>query len=153
MYAMADTLVRPVRLPLGGTAHPLYGALLPVPIVCFIGALASDLVYTGNPAMMWIDFSSWLLLAGLIGGGFALLVLMIDMIRLGHHRPAMLVTHFVLLVTAWVVEVFNSLIHARDGWTAVVPTGITLSITAAVLNLVAGWFWQSARYAAAGDIR
>jgi uncharacterized membrane protein len=51
-----------------------------------------------------------------------------------------------------VVEVFNSLVHARDGWTAVVPAGLTLSAIATVLSLVAGWYWQSARYAQ-GDIR
>jgi uncharacterized membrane protein len=97
--------------------------------------------------MMWVDFSSWLLLAGLIGGGFAGLVLVIDMNRLGRGRSPMLAIHFVLLLAAWVVEIFNSLIHARDGWTAVVPTGIALSIVAAVLSLAAGWIWQSARYA------
>ncbi len=149
---MTDTIVRSPRHMLGSEAHPLYAMLLPIPVICFVGALASDLAYVANPDMMWIDFSSWLLLAGLTGGGLAGLVLIIDMVRLGRDRPGALVTHFALLLAAWAVEVFNSLIHARDGWTAIVPTGITLSALAAVLSLGAGWFWQSARYARTGGV-
>ncbi len=149
---MADVLNRSSGTPLGSLAHPVYSALLPIPIICFIGALASDLAYVGNPDMMWIDFSSWLLLVGLVAGGFAGLVLIIDMVRLGQGRSPALFLHFGLLLAAWVVEVFNSLVHARDGWTAVVPAGLTLSAIATVLSLVAGWYWQSARYAP-GDIR
>ncbi len=150
---MAETIDRSPWRPLGRPEHPIYAALLPIPIICFVGALASDIVYTGNPDMMWIDFSSWLLLVGLVGGGLAGLVLIIEMVRLGQSRTRALVTHFVLLMAAWVVEIFNSFIHARDGWTAVVPAGVTLSAIAVLLSLVAGWFWQSARYAHAGDIR
>ncbi|MCD2322946.1 DUF2231 domain-containing protein [Sphingomonas sp. IC-56] len=124
--------------------HPIYTALLPIPIVCFIGALITDIAYTGSPEMMWIDFSSWLLLAGLIGGGFAGVILILELFRAGRGRSRALLLHFILLLAAWVVEVFNSFIHARDGWTAVVPTGLTLSIIAVVLSLLAGWFWQTA---------
>ena len=46
---------------------------------------------------------------------------------------------FALLLAAWIVEFINSLVHARDGWTAVVPTGLILSIVGAVLVLIAGW--------------
>lgn len=148
---MAETLARPARRPLAVMDHPIYPALLPIPIICFIGALLTDIVYSSAPSMMWLNFSSWLLLAGLIGGGFAGLVLVIEMIRAGQARRSALTVHFILLLTAWVVEVFNSFIHARDGWTAVVPTGLTLSIIAVVLSLLAGWFWQSTRLTQAGD--
>ena len=60
--------------------------------------------------------------------------------------------HALLCVAAWVVEVFNSFVHTRDGWTAVVPTGLMLSILAVVLALLAGWFWQSANHRVAGDL-
>ena len=131
----------PMRL-LGPRAHPLYAAVLPIPIICFVGVLITDLAYIASADMMWLDFSSWLLLAGLIGGGVAGALLIVELIR-AHDRRRLL-PHFLLLLAAWVVEVFNSFIHARDGWTAVVPTGLTLSIVAALLGLLAGWFWQSA---------
>jgi uncharacterized membrane protein len=142
---MAQRIDRAARSPVAVAGHPLYSALLPVPIVCFIGALITDAVYSVAPDIMWLDFSSWLLLAGLIGGGVAGLVLIVEIIRAGRGRPPALSAHFLLLLAAWVVALFNSFIHARDGWTAVVPTGILLSAAAALLSLLAGWFWQTAR--------
>ncbi|WP_375420852.1 DUF2231 domain-containing protein [uncultured Sphingomonas sp.] len=140
----------PMRL-LGPRAHPLYAAVLPIPIICFVGVLITDLAYIASADMMWLDFSSWLLLAGLIGGGVAGALLIVELIR-AHDRRRLL-PHFLLLLAAWVVEVFNSFIHARDGWTAVVPTGLTLSIVAALLGLLAGWFWQSAYHRTAEFVR
>lgn len=135
-----------VRL-LGPRAHPLYPALLPVPILCFGGTLITDLAYIASAEMMWLDFSSWLLLAGLIVGGVAGALLIVELVR-AHVRRALL-PHFFFLLAAWIVEVFNSFFHARDGWTAVVPTGLSLSIVATVLGLFAGWFWQSAHHRSA----
>ena len=140
----------PVRL-VGPAAHPLYPALLPIPIICFAGALITDLAYIASTEMMWLDFSSWLLLAGLIGGGLAGALLIIELIR-SHNRRA-LVPHLACLLAAWVTAVFNSFIHARDGWTAVVPTGLSLSIAATVLGVLAGWFWQSAYHRPAEIVR
>ena len=45
--------------------------------------------------------------------------------------------HLVLFFAALVVELFSMLIHTRDGWTAVVPTGMTLSILGVILLLCA----------------
>lgn len=148
---MADSIGRTPRRPLAIAAHPIYSALLPIPILCFVGALITDLAYAGSAAMMWLDFSTWLLLAGLIGGGLAGVFLIVEMVRAGRHRSGALSVHFVLLLSAWVTEIFNSFIHARDGWTAVVPTGLLLSILAAVLALLAGWFWQSVSRVRVGE--
>lgn len=144
---------RKAQTPLGIARHPLYPALLPIPILCFVGALVTDAVYASAPDMMWLDFSTWLLLAGLIGGGVAGVVLIADMVRVVRARTGALSIHFVLLLAAWTIEIFNSFIHARDGWTAVLPTGITLSAIAVLLSLMAGWFWQSARHALTGGAR
>src|SRR3954470_18263135 len=141
---MAENTLRTFRSLLGIARHPIYPALLPIPILCFIGTLITDIAYTRSPEMMWIDFSSWLLLFGLIGGGLAGVILIVDLVRARRGRPATLIAHFLLMLGAWVVEVLNSFVHARDGWTAVVPTGLTLSIVAVLLSLLAGWFWQSA---------
>jgi uncharacterized membrane protein len=139
--------------PVAIAGHWIYPVLLPIPIVCFVGALVTDLAYTGTADMMWLDFSTWLLLAGLVGGGVAGVLLIVELARAGHARTRTLSTHFVLLLAAWTVEIFNSFIHARDGWTAVVPAGMTLSIAAALLALLAGWFWQVARHGSAGEAK
>src|SRR5271168_726130 len=49
------------------TRHPIHPMLIPVPIVCFIGALVTDIAYAVTAEMMWADFSSWLLAIGFIG--------------------------------------------------------------------------------------
>jgi len=140
---MDDAVARSVARPISIARRPIYAILLPVPIVCFIGALVTDLAYRcsgGN--LIWVNFSSWLIAAGLLFGALAGIVLLIDAIRLrGGWLP------FGLLLAAWIVELVNSLVHARDGWTAVVPLGLILSVIAVVLILISGWLWQSLRYA------
>jgi len=150
---MAERIAAAPRRPVGMGRHPIYSALLPIPILAFIGALITDLAYASAPDMMWLDFSTWLLLAGLIGGGLVGVLLVIEMVRTGRGRRGALGVHALLLLAAWVVEVFNSFVHARDGWTAVVPTGLILSVIAVVLSLLAGWFWQSFAYGRTGDRR
>jgi hypothetical protein len=66
---MAETAVKPPVRPIAIAQHPLYAMFLPVPVMCFIGVLLTDITYVksdGNP--IWLAFSSWLLLAGLLFG-------------------------------------------------------------------------------------
>jgi uncharacterized membrane protein len=113
----------------------------------------TDLAYAASAEMMWLDFSSWLLLAGLIAGGLAGALLLVELVRVGAARRGPFGLHFTLLLSAWIVEVLNSFIHARDGWTAVVPTGLALSVLAVLLALAAGWFWQAVPRRRSGDVR
>ena len=137
---MAETVAhRPVR-PISIVRHPIYSLFLPVPVVCFIGALITDLSYLNSGGnLLWVNFSAWLLAAGLVFGVVVLIILLIDAIR---GSAAWLA--FGLLLAAWIVEFINSLVHARDGWTAVAGLGLILSIIGAVLVLVAGWFSRRA---------
>ena len=149
---MAESIAHADRRPPGVLGHRIYSALLPASITCFIGALITDIAYSRAPDMMWLNFSSWLLLAGLVVGGVAGVVLIVETVRRRARRTGAWAAHALLFVAAWVVEVFNSFVHTRDGWTAVVPTGLMLSILAVVLALLAGWFWQSANRRVAGDL-
>jgi uncharacterized membrane protein len=38
-----------------------------------------------------------------------------------------------------VLAFFNALIHQRDGWTSVVPVGLSLSIIVVLILPVTGW--------------
>jgi len=128
-------------------AHRFYAMLLPIPIVCFVGALLTDWVYQysgGN--LLWVNFSSWLLAAGLLFGALAGIVLLVSLGRDARLRVGAGWGHLGLLFAAWVVELINALVHTRDGWTAVVPTGLMLSLIAVGLALASGWLWQAARY-------
>jgi uncharacterized membrane protein len=125
--------------------HPIYSMLLPVPVVCFIGALLSDITYVesdGNP--IWLAFSSWFILFGLAFGAVAALVLLIDFIRSAAMRTRIGWAHLLIFYAALLVELLSIFIHERDGWTAVVPIGMTLSVIGAILIVIAAWLRRPA---------
>ena len=37
----------------------------------------------------------------------------------------------------------NSLVHAGDGWTAIIPWGITLSAVTVVVMIISDWFGRA----------
>ena len=131
--------------PLSIMRHPLCSMLLPVPVVCFLGALLTDIAYLNSGGnIVWLDFSNWLLLAGLVFGVLAAIVVLIDVLRGRGFRAGGGWVQLVVLCAALLVELFNSFVHDRDGWTAVAGTGILLSIVGALLVLVAGWLHSPA---------
>jgi len=139
---MDQTVARPRVRVISIVRHPVYALFLPVPIICFVGALITDLSYLNSGGnLLWVNFSSWLITAGLVFGAIAGLFILIDVIR-GIRGPGVL--GLLLLIAAWVVELINSFVHARDGWTAVSGPGLLLSIVGAALVLIAGWLWRSA---------
>ena len=144
---MAETLRERPLSRTGVARHPISAILLPVPIICFVGALATDLSYDGSGGnLMWVNFSSWLIATGLFFGGILVVLMLIDMFRLPQLRTSEGWAGFVLLVAAWITELINSFVHARDGWTAVVPLGLILSTIGALQILIYGWLWHEARY-------
>ena len=113
----------------------IYRVLFPVPVVCFVGALVTDIAYASTAYLMWLHFSEWLIAAGLAVGALAALALLIGFIVSRAMRASTGVWHLVLFYAALVVEVFNALVHTIDGWTAVVPMGLILSIVGTILAL------------------
>jgi len=51
--------------------HPIHSMLVPFPIVCFIGALLTDIAYYATANIMWTDLASWLLVIGVVMGVIA----------------------------------------------------------------------------------
>jgi uncharacterized membrane protein len=120
--------------------HPIHPMLVSVPIVCFIGALITDITYAATAEMMWADFSSWLLTVGFIIGVLAAIAGLIDF--LGGRRIRALGTAWLHLIGNLIVLVlafFNALVHTRDAWTSVVPLGLILSIVTVLILPVTGW--------------
>ena len=58
--------------------HPIHPMLVPVPIVCFVGALITDVTYFATANIMWADFSTWLITIGVIMGVLAAIAGLID---------------------------------------------------------------------------
>jgi uncharacterized membrane protein len=114
---MAETVERRTR-PVAIAGHSIYSLLLPVPVVTFTGALLTDVIYTRSENLMWSNFSAWMILAGLVVGFVAGIFLLIDYGRnaIGRTVPGWISLFFFL--AAWIIEIFNMLIHNQDGWTS-----------------------------------
>ncbi len=124
----------------------LYAMLMPFPVVAFIGAFATDIVYTQTANVMWQYFSIWLITAGLVMGGLAALMNLIDYVGArdrGRIAPRTLVFTVVMLLS-----LLNAFVHSRDGWTAVVPQGIVLSGIVTLLLVASAWVAGPRRHTA-----
>jgi uncharacterized membrane protein len=125
-------------LTLGG--RPIYAMLLPIPVVLFMATLVTDIVYWQTAAMLWADMSAWLLLVALFVSLFAVLAGLIDFfgdVRLRQLRAARI--HAISYAIALILSIFNSLVHTRDAYTSVVPSGLILSTLVVVSLLVTSW--------------
>ena len=113
--------------------HPFFvglgGALL-------MAALFTDYMYYCNSLIQWSNFSAWLIAGGLVFALIAAIFLLIDF-ALGRAGPIRWLD-FILVGSAAILSIINVLVHTRDAWTSVVPTGITLSAIVSLLLLIAG---------------
>jgi len=114
----------------------LHTTLIAFPISCFTLTLLADIGYWRTANLLWLHFGEWLLLAGLVFGALAALALAVDhLVNRTRISPIAALVGMLALVLATI----NSFVHARDGWNAVVPAGLTLSALTVVAMLVAGW--------------
>jgi uncharacterized membrane protein len=123
-------------LPFSGEAiRPI---LVSFPIAYFTAAFVADLAYWQTADVLWETFSDWLITAGLITAGFAAIVFVIDLVR-GKRSRTLAWPHAVGYVLAVLLSLLNAFVHSRDGYTAVVPTGLTLSALVVAILLTTGW--------------
>ena len=122
--------------------HPLHAVLLAFPFSLFLGALLSDLAYWNTFQIQWANFSSWLIAGGLLGGGFALLWALVDLIRFRRAGGLRALIYFVLLLVMFVLGFVNALVHAKDAW-ATMPESLYLSAVTTLLALAAAWIGYS----------
>jgi uncharacterized membrane protein len=124
------SLRRPQILP------SLYAGLLSFPIACFSLTVVSDYAYWQTSNLLWLHFSEWLLLAGLVFGVLAAVVLLID-VAVGGARPSW--AYCLGWAIVLLLAVLNSFIHTADGWTAVVPFGMLVSVVTFIVMIAVGW--------------
>jgi uncharacterized membrane protein len=124
--------------------HTIHRLLASFPIASFTLALGTDIAYWRTSNLMWLEFSAWLLLAGIaVGVAAAVFGAVSYLVRFGTQAvrfgwPAAIGT-LVVLILAF----FNNLVHAADGWTAVMPWGLTLSALTVLVMLVTIWLGAS----------
>jgi uncharacterized membrane protein len=140
---MTNPIIYPVRI----VKPPLFPILWHFAVACFIGTLITDVTYWRTADMMWANFSAWLLTAGLLVGALAAIVCLIDYFigrLVGVNRLSAI---YVLgNGIALVLGIFNALIHSRDAWTSVVPTGLELSAATLIVLILGGLLGRSAIY-------
>src|ERR1700732_5110891 len=132
----ADTTSRytPDRMDLPVSREPFHRMFVPLAIACFAGAFVTDLVYWQSVAVMWETFSDWLLTAGMVIAGLAIIAFVIDVIG-GEQKRTLSWALAAGSVLAVLLSLVNAFVHSRDGYTAVVPTGLTLSALVVVILL------------------
>ncbi len=143
--AMQTAAVAPAALPSHARITPLASGLL-------IAAVVTDLFYWLTVSTQWETFSIWLITAGLLVAAVAAIAFVVDLLT--HRDLEVAPLKFTLFFSAAVVGVINAFVHSRDGFTAVVPTGLGLSALTALLLVCAGWpDWSATRPAHSGRRR
>lgn len=107
------------------------------PIAGFSLALIFDIAYLQTSNLQWLHFSEWLLFAGITAGGIAFFIGAIDFL-VSRRRPSWPAVAFI--VVALVLALVNNFVHTADGWTAVMPMGLTLSILTVLALVASGLF-------------
>jgi uncharacterized membrane protein len=129
---IGDANSRPIRNRRG---RPIHKILVSFSAAYFTGALVTDLVYWQMPDVLWERFSIWLIVAGLVMAGLATIAYAIDLAgRRRIDRPAL--PRAAGYALAVLLALINAFVHSRDGYTAVVPTGLMLSGLVVVVLLV-----------------
>jgi uncharacterized membrane protein len=119
--------------------HPIHPMLVPFPIVCFIGAFVTDIVYNSNNEQGWATASFWLLGVGLVMAALAAVAGLTDF--LGDDRVRGLgdaVKHMLANVTAVVIEVVNLALRINNP-DFIHSTGVYLSGVVVLILLYSGW--------------
>jgi uncharacterized membrane protein len=115
--------------------RPIHKMLVAFSAAYFTGALVTDIVYWRTLNVLWERFSIWLIAAGLILAGLAVVAYAIDLFA-GRQidRPAW--PRAVGYALAILLSLINAFVHSRDAYTAVVPTGLMLSGLVTVVLLL-----------------
>jgi len=128
-----------MRTPASIAGHPIHPMLVPIPIVCFIGAFVADIIFTRNGEPGWATASHWLLGVGLGGAALAAVAGLTD--YLGEPRVRALsdaLKHMIANVLAVLIEVFNLLLRLGNP-DFIASTGVYLSGVVVLILLYSGW--------------
>jgi len=126
-----------VRSSPGGALDALHALIGAFPVAYFSLAFITDIAYSRSTNLQWQYFSIWLIVAGLVMGGFAILLGAIEWLVRRRRTAHGYGLHVILTILAWLLALVNAFVHSRDGWTAVVPQGLILSGVVALLMLLA----------------
>lgn len=120
--------------------HPIHPMLIPFPIACFVLTLACDLAFWRTSNDFWASASLWLLGIGLIMAALAAVMGLIDVMgddQIRNLSDAWL--HAGGNVVVVLIELYNWYSRYEHGATAIIPTGLVLSLVVVLILLFTGW--------------
>ena len=130
---------------------PVHSLLVPFPVVCFTLALLTDIAFWQTGHIMWQNFSAWLLFAGIIAGVIAGVAGVLEFLfRRERRRHGAVWLHVIGYVLVFGLAFVNNLVHAADGWTAVVPYGLILSAATVLLTILFALLGRATLYRQSG---
>ncbi|MEA2942748.1 MAG: hypothetical protein QOD09_3277 [Bradyrhizobium sp.] len=118
-------------------ARPVHSVLMSFAAAYFSGALVTDVVYWQMPDVLWERFSIWLIMAGLVMAGLAVFAYIINALAGRRRQSRSAWPRLLGFALAVFLAVINAFVHSRDGYTAVVPSGLMLSATVVIVLLLA----------------
>lgn len=125
------------EVPRTKSIHPLHAFLLGGATSFFVTGFLSDWAYYSSHEIQWKNFADWLIMGGLVLGGFALLWAMIDLLRSSSDRRQRAI-YPILLLAVGILGFINELVHAKDAW-ASMPEALLVSAVLAVLATLTAW--------------
>jgi uncharacterized membrane protein len=120
--------------------HPIHPMVIGFPIACFVLTLVSDLTFYATSNEFWAAASLWLLGIGLITAALAAGTGLIEVF--GDNRVRRLSdtrVHAITIAIALLLSLYNWYERFEHGSSAVVPTGLVVSVVVVLVLLVAGW--------------
>lgn len=127
--------------------HPIHPMLIPYPVALLSLVPVTDIVFAVSESEFWSSVSYYLLWAGLVSAGLAALVGLIDFFgvaRVRSHRAGWV--HMLLNVVVIALAAANLLLRAGNTVEQVLPSGLILSLVAAVLLMVSSWYGGELSY-------
>jgi uncharacterized membrane protein len=106
--------------------RPIHKLLVSFSAAYFTGALVTDLAYWQTLNVLWERFSIWLIVAGLVLAGLAVIAFVVDLLA-GRQIDRPTWPRVIGYALAALLSLVNAFVHSRDAYTAVVPTGLMLS--------------------------
>jgi uncharacterized membrane protein len=131
----------PFEAPIPSPGGPWHPRLIGFGAVLLIATLSTDLIYMRTLLFQWENFSIWLLTGGLVLAALGGVTLILDILFRRVTRIDWV--KFAGLAVAALLSLLNAFVHSRDAYTAVVPQGIVLSASVAILLACIGWWGWS----------
>jgi uncharacterized membrane protein len=128
--------------------HPIHPMIIPFPLAFLVAVPVVDLVFwANNGQVFWARTGYYLLIAGIVTGVLAALVGLVDFYGVREvRRHKQSYWHAFSNSGALLLAVVNLVLRAFDPIAAVLPWGLLLSLAAAVLLAVGGWYGGELSY-------